>query len=57
MKALNISVAFHAADNYALFAVELIIGRIEAHQIAYLHHTYSIAQEASRVKDWFCMST
>jgi hypothetical protein len=42
MKALSISVAFDKPDNYALFAVEHIVGRIEAHQISYLHHAYSI---------------
>ena len=42
MKALSIHVPFDAPDNYALFAVELIVGRIEAHHISYLHHTYRI---------------
>ena len=51
MKALSISVAFDCPDNYALFAVEPIVGRIEAHQISYLHHAYSIAREGRRVKN------
>jgi len=29
--------------------VEFIIGSVEAHQIACLHHTYSIAQKRARV--------
>jgi hypothetical protein len=55
MKALNIGLAFHAADNYALFAVELVVGRIEAHQISYLHHAYSIPRERLCVKNCFYM--
>ena len=42
MKALYIGVAFDKPDNYALFAVEHIVGRIEAHKISYFHHAYSI---------------
>jgi hypothetical protein len=55
MKALSIHVAFDATDNYALFAVELIVGRIEAHQISYLHHAYSIPRERLCVKTCFYM--
>ena len=38
------------SDNYALFAVEYIVGRIEAHQIANLHHRYTIARLGAAVK-------
>jgi len=43
MKALPIGRPFDIPDNYALFAVEPIVGRFEAHQISYLHHAYRIA--------------
>ena len=46
---LLIYITFHTPDNQALGAVEFIIGSVEAHQIACLHHTYSIAQEGARV--------
>ena len=46
---LLIYIAFHAPDNQALGTVEFIIGSVEAHQIACLHHTYSIAQKWPRV--------
>lgn len=46
---LLIYIAFHAPDNQALGAVEFIVGSVETHQIACLHHTYSIAQEGARV--------
>ena len=46
---LLIYIAFHAPDNQTLGAVEFIVGSVEAHQIACLHHTYSIAQEGIRV--------
>ena len=46
---LLIYIAFHAPDNQALGVVEFIIGSVEPHQIACLHHTYSIAQERARV--------
>ena len=49
MKALDINIALDMPDNYALGAVEFIIGSVETHQIAFLHHTYSIAQERARV--------
>ena len=55
MKALNVYVAFDAADNYALFAVEYIVGRIEAHHISYFHHAYSIAREGLPVKGYLYM--
>jgi hypothetical protein len=55
MKALNIYIAFDVPDNYALFAVEYIVGRIEAHQISYLHHRYTIARQGRAVKGYFCM--
>ena len=54
MKALPISGPFDRPDNYALFAVEHIVGRFEAHQIAYLHHAYSIPRERLCVKN--CLS-
>ena len=53
MKALPVGVAFDKPDNYALFAVEPIVGRFEAHQISHLHHAYSIAREGCRVKNCF----
>ena len=53
MKALSISVTFDKPDNYALFAVEHIVGRVEAYQISYLHHAYSIARETLGVKNCF----
>ena len=46
---LLIHIAFHAPDNQALGTVEFIIGSVEAHQVACLHHTYSIAQKRARV--------
>ena len=55
MKALSIHVAFDKPNNYALFAVELIVGRIEAHQISYLHHRYTIARQRLGVKGYLCM--
>ena len=55
MKALNVYVAFDAADNYALFAAEYIVGRIEAHHISYFHHAYSIAREGLPVKGYLYM--
>jgi len=57
MKALSISAAFDKPDDYALFAVEHIVGRFEAHQISYLHHTYRIAQKGLRVKKSFYIWT
>ena len=53
MKALSISVAFDKPDNYALFAVEPIVRRVEAHQISYLHHAYSIARDRRGVNLYF----
>ena len=55
MKALSIRVAFDRPDNYALFAVEHIVGRFEAHQISYFHHAYSIPRERLCVKSCFYM--
>jgi hypothetical protein len=53
MKTLSISVAFDKPDNYALFAVEHIVGRFEAHQISYFHHAYSIPRGSLCVKNCF----
>ena len=53
MKALYVGVAFDKPDNYALFAVEPIVRRIEAYQISYFHHAYSIPREGGRVKNCF----
>ena len=53
MKALYVGVAFDKPDNYALFAVEPIVRRIEAHQISYSHHAYSIPRERLCVKNCF----
>ena len=53
MKALSINAAFDKPDNYALFAVEPIVGRIEAHQISYFHHAYSIPRGRLCVKNCF----
>jgi len=55
MKALHIGVAFDKPDNCALFAVEPIVRRIEAHQISYLHHAYSIPRQGLCVKSCFYM--
>ena len=55
MKALPICAAFDKPDDYALFAVEHIVGRFEAHQISYLHHAYSIPRERLCVKGCFYM--
>ena len=55
MKAGGIGIAVHEPDNYALFAVELIVGGTEPYQISYLHHTYSIPRERLRVKNCFYM--
>jgi hypothetical protein len=55
MKALLINTAFDKPDDYALFAVELIAGGAEAHQISYFHHAYSIPRERLCVKSCFYM--
>jgi uncharacterized membrane protein len=56
MKSLCVRIAFHVPDNYALFAVESIVGRTETHQISYLHHAYSIPRERLCVKNCFSIS-
>ncbi len=53
MKAFPINAAFDKPDDYALFAVEHIVGRIEAHQISYFHHAYSIPRGRLCVKNCF----
>ena len=57
VKPCCVGIALHGPDNYALFAVELIVRCYHPHQISYLHHTYRIAQEGARVKNCFSMGS
>ena len=53
MKASDVSIAFYCAEDYPLCAVKLIVRGAQPHQIAYLHHAYSIARLAGAVKRCF----